>query len=68
MRHADRIFVLDHGVLIESGDHHALMAAQGRYAELFTLLQASGYQSSEQSVPVPSTPIQNEQDSPRDGK
>lgn len=42
VRHADRIFVLHQGALVESGSHDELMAAGGRYAELFTL-QASGY-------------------------
>jgi ATP-binding cassette subfamily B protein len=42
IRHADRIFVLHEGVLEETGRHDELIAAGGRYAELFTL-QASGY-------------------------
>ncbi len=42
VRHADVIYVLDHGRLTESGSHHELMAAGGTYASLFTL-QASGY-------------------------
>jgi ATP-binding cassette subfamily B protein len=41
--HANRIFVLDRGVLIEAGTHRELMAAAGAYAQLFTL-QAAGYQ------------------------
>ena len=44
VREADRIFVLDHGAVVEEGDHAALMAAAGIYAQLFTL-QASAYQS-----------------------
>ena len=43
VRGADRIYVLDHGALVEEGDHEALMALDGRYAEMFTL-QASAYQ------------------------
>jgi ATP-binding cassette subfamily B protein len=44
VREADRIYVLDHGVVVEQGGHDALMAAGGRYAELF-MLQASAYQT-----------------------
>ncbi|MGR6319839.1 ABC transporter ATP-binding protein [Micromonospora soli] len=42
VRHADRIFVLHEGALVEAGSHDELMAAGGRYADLFTL-QAAGY-------------------------
>jgi ATP-binding cassette subfamily B protein len=44
VREADRIYVLDHGALVEEGDHATLMAADGIYAQLFTL-QASAYQA-----------------------
>ncbi len=40
--HADRILVLADGQLEEIGTHEALLAAGGRYAELFEL-QAAGY-------------------------
>ncbi|MBB2947234.1 ATP-binding cassette subfamily B protein [Actinoplanes lutulentus] len=40
--HADRIFVMHDGVLTEEGTHRELVAAPGRYAELFAM-QASGY-------------------------
>ena len=39
---ADLILVFDDGRLVESGDHDALMSADGTYAELFEL-QASAY-------------------------
>ncbi|MFU8871699.1 ABC transporter ATP-binding protein [Micromonospora sp. SL4-19] len=42
VRHADRIFVLDHGRLIQHGNHDELMAQDGPYRELFAL-QAAGY-------------------------
>jgi ATP-binding cassette subfamily B protein len=42
VRHADRIYVLHGGQVTEEGTHAALMAGQGRYAELYTL-QASQY-------------------------
>ncbi|UZF91782.1 ABC transporter ATP-binding protein [Bosea sp. NBC_00550] len=43
VRMADRIIVLENGAILESGDHAALMALGGRYAELFSL-QAAGFQ------------------------
>lgn len=42
VRHADRIFVLHDGALVEAGSHDELVAANGRYAELFAL-EAAGY-------------------------
>lgn len=45
VRSADRIYVLHHGQVVEHGTHPQLMAAGGRYAELFTL-QAQAYTDS----------------------
>ncbi|MEV3926520.1 ATP-binding cassette domain-containing protein [Actinomadura coerulea] len=42
VRTADHIYVLDGGRIAEHGTHASLMAAGGRYAELFAL-QAEGY-------------------------
>jgi ATP-binding cassette subfamily B protein len=42
VRHADVIYVLDRGRLIESGNHDQLVGDGGRYAELFAM-QAAGY-------------------------
>jgi ATP-binding cassette subfamily B protein len=42
VRMADRILVIENGVLVEQGSHAELMALNGRYAELFTL-QAAAY-------------------------
>jgi ATP-binding cassette subfamily B protein/ATP-binding cassette subfamily C protein len=44
VRHADRIYVLHEGRVVQQGDHDALMAAGGLYRELFEL-QAKGYQA-----------------------
>jgi ATP-binding cassette subfamily B protein len=42
VRNADRIVVLDHGVIKEQGSHEQLMKLKGRYAKAFKL-QAEGY-------------------------
>ena len=42
VRLADRIFVLEHGTISESGTHESLLALNGTYAELFNL-QAAAY-------------------------
>jgi ATP-binding cassette subfamily B protein/ATP-binding cassette subfamily C protein len=42
VRNADHIIVLDQGAILERGDHDSLVAAGGRYAQLFNL-QARGY-------------------------
>jgi ATP-binding cassette subfamily B protein len=42
VRLADRIFVLDGGVITEAGTHEQLLALDGTYAELFNL-QAAAY-------------------------
>ena len=41
LRHADRILVMDQGMLVEQGHHEELMALQGRYATLFHQQEAA---------------------------
>lgn len=35
--HADKIFVIDHGELVEEGNHESLMEKQGVYYDLFQI-------------------------------
>ena len=37
IQHADKIFVLSNGEIIEQGNHHELLALKGRYFELYNL-------------------------------
>jgi ATP-binding cassette subfamily B protein len=36
IRHADLVLVLDHGKIIERGQHEDMLAAGGVYAEMYT--------------------------------
>jgi ATP-binding cassette, subfamily B, heavy metal transporter len=49
--HAHEILVMDQGLIVERGTHAALMAKQGRYAEMWALQQQS-----QQQTP-PTTPV-----------
>ncbi|MEU5093605.1 ABC transporter ATP-binding protein [Streptomyces sp. NPDC020996] len=54
VRHADRIYVLDHGRLAEHGTHDELMTARGRYAAMFDA-QAAQY-APDADIPKPAAP------------
>lgn len=49
VRHADWIYVLHKGKVVEQGTHPLLLAAGGRYAELYSL-QARAYSSGQDAV------------------
>ncbi|WP_430542753.1 hypothetical protein [Streptomyces iconiensis] len=57
LRDADTIAVLTDGKVVEQGDHAALMASGGRYAQLLAL-QATGYRQEpdERTSPGERTP------------
>ncbi|WP_042385291.1 ABC transporter ATP-binding protein [Streptacidiphilus melanogenes] len=54
VRHADQIFVLHDGRLVEHGDHESLMKHQGRYAAMYRI-QADQY-SADRAARIPGQP------------
>jgi subfamily B ATP-binding cassette protein MsbA len=42
VRHADRIVILQHGEIVETGRHDELLAAGGRYARLCRIQSGEG--------------------------
>ncbi len=59
VRHADRIIVLDHGRIVEEGNHDWLMGKGGHYAELYNTYfrhQSPDYRPPDFDVGVPTDP------------
>lgn len=57
IEHADRIIVLDHGEIVESGTHSSLLAAGGRYCDVYNTYfrhQSPNYVPGEGFIPVAS--------------
>jgi ATP-binding cassette subfamily B protein len=54
VRKADRVIVLDHGLIVEDGSHDQLVSANGTYARLFAL-QADRYRAGFTDTDVPAT-------------
>ncbi|HEY8473395.1 MAG TPA: ABC transporter ATP-binding protein [Natronosporangium sp.] len=55
IEHADRIIVLDHGRIVEEGDHRSLLAAGGAYCRVYNAYfrhQSPDYQPGSGFVPV----------------
>ncbi|NWF25529.1 ABC transporter ATP-binding protein [Streptomyces sp. PKU-EA00015] len=56
VRHADTIYVLGQGRMIEHGSHDELMAANGRYAAMFRTQAAQYAPTGSRTVPRPGAP------------
>jgi ATP-binding cassette subfamily B protein len=52
IRDADLILVMDHGRIVEQGNHHELLARQGAYYELYST-QFTAPAEEDESAPVP---------------
>ncbi|GAA5082290.1 ABC-type multidrug transport system fused ATPase/permease subunit [Thermocatellispora tengchongensis] len=58
IEHVDRIIVLDHGRIVEEGDHATLLARGGRYCEVYNTYfrhQSPNYRAGSGFVPVGSS-------------
>lgn len=56
VRHADTIYVLGRGRMVEHGSHDELMAANGRYAAMFRTQAAQYASAGNRTVPRPGAP------------
>ncbi len=57
IEHVDRIIVLDHGQIVEEGDHATLLAKGGRYCQVYNTYfrhQSPNYRAGAGFVPVSS--------------
>ncbi|SEH01597.1 ABC-type multidrug transport system, ATPase and permease component [Nonomuraea solani] len=58
IEHVDRIIVLDHGQIVEEGDHNTLLARGGRYCQVYNTYfrhQSPNYRAGTGFVPVSSS-------------
>jgi len=66
VRHADGIVVLANGRVVEQGTHDELLAANGRYAELFRLQAQRFAEDEAESEPVDAADLAGDSESPDD--
>ncbi|GIH23086.1 ABC transporter [Acrocarpospora phusangensis] len=60
IEHVDRIIVLDHGQIVEEGDHTTLLARGGRYCQVYNTYfrhQSPNYRAGTGFVPTTTDPI-----------
>ena len=62
LKHADKIFVLDSGGIVEGGTHDELMERRGRYYELYQAQRKEDQTTeTEQTASIEETPLPHEQ-------
>jgi ATP-binding cassette subfamily B protein len=66
VRHADNIVFLTGGRVVEQGSHDELLAAGGRYAELFRLQAERFTEDEAESEPVDAADLAGDSESPDD--
>ena len=62
VRDCDLILVMDHGKIVERGTHDELMAANGKYAELWNMQQGIFRKKKEEPKAVPAAVVEEDDD------